>query len=254
MQRIPYQLLAVLLVPLLAACGASGDRVAQVTAIPTTDATDAPAATATTTPTATTTIAVETEDTTEEAVIIDEATEAMVAAATEEATATEILATPTPFTAGLQPGESREIAMATDMAMQPTPAERLTFDESPVPITFDEFYDGFDLRRGLMLSDKLVSLDGQMVAIEGYMAPPLKPALDWFVLTRVPLALCPFCSTDADWPSDIALVYMPPDQTVLSTTEPLRVIGRMEVGSSVDAETGMVSIVRVYVEKFERLG
>lgn len=162
-------------------------------------------------------------------------------------------ATPTPRSEGLALGESRRIAFATDTAMQPTPRAPVDFEENPVPITFSEFYDGFSLRTGLVLSDKLVALDGQEVIMEGYMAPPLKPALDWFVLTRVKLSLCPFCSTDADWPTDIALVYMPDGETIISTTDPVRVHGQMEVGSSVDAETGMVSVVRIYVEDIEIL-
>lgn len=164
-----------------------------------------------------------------------------------------IEATPTPQSNGLQPGESRAIALATDVAMQPDLEEKMTFDDAPVTLQFSEFYDGYDLRTGLILSDKLQSLDGEQVIIEGYMAPPLKPALDWFVLTRVRLAICPFCSTDADWPNDIALAYMPDGETVLANEYPLRVTGQLEVGVSTDAETGMVSMVRVYVEDIEEI-
>lgn len=162
-------------------------------------------------------------------------------------------ATPTPRTAGLQRGESRAIALATDTAMQPTPRAEVAFaeDNGPVSLAFSEFYDGFHPRYGLVLSDKLVSLDGMEVTLEGYMAPPLKPALDWFVVTRIPLALCPFCSTDADWPNDIALAYMPDGEEVIATEKPLRLTGTLQVGISEDAETGMVSLVRLYVEDYE---
>lgn len=152
--------------------------------------------------------------------------------------------------AGLGEGVSRDMARATDVVMVPEIEERMTFDESPVPITFSEFYDGFDIRTGLKLSEKLRSLDGQQVIMEGYVAPPLKPRLDFFVLTRIQLAFCPFCSSDVEWPTDIALIYLPETQTI-SSEFPVRVMGQMEIGSSTDAETGMVSIVRIYAETIE---
>lgn len=154
--------------------------------------------------------------------------------------------------AGLGEGVSREIARSTDVAMAPEIENPMTFDESPVPITFSEFYDGFDLRRGLLLSEKLQSLDGQTVIMEGYVAPPLKPRLDFFVLTRIQLAFCPFCSNDVEWPTDIALVYLPETRTI-SSEFPVRIIGQMEIGTSTDAETGMVSVVRIYAETVETL-
>lgn len=161
-------------------------------------------------------------------------------------------ATPLPLDNALPLGEARAIAWATDTAMQPAPANPVTFDESPVRLAFGEFYDGYDLRTGLRLSDKLVSLDGQTVVLDGYMAPPLKPDLDYFVITRIRLAFCPFCSTAADWPDDIALVYLN-EGTITSSDAPLRVTGTLHVGASVDQETGMVSLVRLYADSVERL-
>jgi hypothetical protein len=161
-------------------------------------------------------------------------------------------ATPTPLSLTLPAGSALAIAQATDAAMQPTPRQLLTFDENPVKLTFDEFYDGYNVRTGLTLSDKLVSLDGKEVVIEGYMAPPLKAELDWFVLTRIRLSYCPFCSTAADWPDDIALIYLS-DTRIRPTEKPLRLYGRLEVGPAVDPETGMVSVVRIYASKLETL-
>src|SRR4029453_16320731 len=62
-------------------------------------------------------------------------------------------------------------------------------------LQFAEFYQGGGAR-GLILSDKLVALHGQRVVMAGFMAPPLKPALDFFLLPLIPLALCPFCACD----------------------------------------------------------
>ncbi|MBC8098709.1 MAG: hypothetical protein H7Y11_04660 [Armatimonadetes bacterium] len=158
----------------------------------------------------------------------------------------------TPLSNDLALGDAQAIAAATDTALQPTPRSRLSFEQSPVSITFGEFYDGYNLRTGLILSDKLVSLDGQRVTMEGYMAPPLKPNLDFFVLTRIRLAFCPFCSTTADWPDDIALIYLA-DNDLAATQYPVRISGRIEVGGSVDQETGMVSLVRIYADQVEAL-
>lgn len=161
--------------------------------------------------------------------------------------------TATPLDNNLLAGKAMEIAAATDTALKPEIEKPLLFESLPVAITFDEFYDGYDLRTGLLLSDKLKSLDGQTVVMEGYMAPPLKPQLDYFVLTRVRLAFCPFCSNASDWPDDIALIYLP-EETTTATQYPVRITGRMEVGASVDQETGMVSLVRIYADELEILG
>jgi len=188
--------------------------------------------------------------------ISDEAAAVPTASATMVVNAVTVPAgaTATPLEINLEAGRAMSIAAATDTAMRPTPRNPITFDDTaPIPIRFDEFYDGYDLRRGLLLSDKLVSLDGLTVVMEGYMAPPLKPELDYFVLTRVRLAFCPFCSTAADWPDDIALVYLSGD-AVTATTNPVRITGRMEIGQSVDPETGMVSLVRIYSDDLEILG
>ena len=81
--------------------------------------------------------------------------------------------------------------------------------------------------------------------MQGYMAPPLKPSINFFVLTETPMAICPFCSTDADWPSDIVVVYMDDSVTALPYDQDITVTGQLEVGSYVDGETGFVSLVRL---------
>src|SRR5262244_117664 len=119
---------------------------------------------------------------------------------------------------------------------------------APTSLQFTEFYQGGGAR-GLILSDKLVALQGQRVVMAGFMAPPLKPALDFFVLTRVPLALCPFCASDAQWPEDIVFVRLPPGQTLTPTSALLQVVGRLDVGTKTDTATGFVSLVRIEAER-----
>jgi hypothetical protein len=164
-----------------------------------------------------------------------------------------LITTPTVLSVTLPPGAARVQAFATDQAMQPTPRATVQFDpaQAMIPLRFEEFYAGYDIRTGLKFTDKLVALDGKQVVIEGYMAPPLKPALEFFVLTQVRLAFCPFCSTAAEWPNDIAMIYMPEGKEALSTTDPVRVRGRLEVGVNTDLETGMVSLVRIYADAVE---
>ena len=55
------------------------------------------------------------------------------------------------------------------------------------------------------LAERLV---GETVEIPGFMAPPLKPDASFFVLTKMPMAVCPFCNDEADWPRDIEFVRL----------------------------------------------
>jgi hypothetical protein len=116
--------------------------------------------------------------------------------------------------------------------------------EQATPLALDEMYSGASAL-GLELSPKLKSLEGKLVRISGFMAPPLKPTLRFFVLTKVPMSICPFCSTDADWPNDIVVVKLSQPVTALPFDRPIMVTGRLELGYQLDEETGFVSLVRV---------
>ena len=111
-------------------------------------------------------------------------------------------------------------------------------------LAFNEIYRSEGIL-GFELSAKSKALSGKPVRMLGYMAPPLKPDARFFVLTRAPVALCPFCNSDADWPSDIVVVY-PRDRVGWAQDGlPVAVTGTLELGSRVDPETGFVSLVRV---------
>lgn len=116
-------------------------------------------------------------------------------------------------------------------------------------LTFDELYGNISVL-GLTFSDKVNSLKGQSVEIKGFMAPPLKAESDFFVLTKMPMALCPFCSSDADWPSDIVVVYLKKRQTFVQYNAQIRVEGILETGSYTDPETGFVSQLRIKEASF----
>jgi hypothetical protein len=109
---------------------------------------------------------------------------------------------------------------------------------------FSEMYSGAS-SEGLVFSDKLKELNGSSVTMTGYMAPPLKPSIDFFVLTETPMSVCPFCSTDADWPYNIVVVYVDGAVDALPYDQEVSVTGTLEVGSYVDSNTGFVSQVRL---------
>jgi hypothetical protein len=111
-------------------------------------------------------------------------------------------------------------------------------------VRFEEMYKASGVL-GLEMSDKLVALNGMPVDIEGFMAPPLKAEAGFFVLTREPVSLCPFCNSDADWPSDIIVVYLREGVRYTQTNHAIIVSGTLEIGSKLDAKTGFVSLVRL---------
>ncbi|QDR80971.1 hypothetical protein [Sporomusa termitida] len=121
----------------------------------------------------------------------------------------------------------------------------------PTRLEFDEFYSKASAL-GLSFSDKLQRLQGRRIQITGFMAPPLKPTLSFFVLTQTPMSICPFCSSDADWPSNIVVVTLPEPLTALPFDQPVTVTGILELGSQLDEETGFVSLVRIRADDVEK--
>ncbi len=117
-------------------------------------------------------------------------------------------------------------------------------------LTFDELYGKVSVL-GLAFSDKVKALDGKTVAMRGFMAPPLKAEAKFFVLTEIPMALCPFCSSDADWPSNIVVVYIDERTTFVPPSRLIEVTGTLEVGSWTDPDTGFVSLLRLVHSSFE---
>jgi hypothetical protein len=121
---------------------------------------------------------------------------------------------------------------------------------APVQLKFSELYGKVTIR-GLEFSPKLLEAGGKRVEILGYMAPPLKPRIEFFVLTKTPMSTCPFCSTAADWPPDIVLIYAPKNRELSSMSGPIRVRGKLELGAKEDPSTGFVSLIRVYADEVE---
>lgn len=106
---------------------------------------------------------------------------------------------------------------------------------------------------GMAFSDKVLALTGKPVTMHGYMAPPLKPEADFFVMTKEPVSLCPFCQSDAEWPADIVVVYLRKGTSLTSNQDPVEVTGTLEVGSKTDPRTGFVSLLRIVDARLRRL-
>ena len=119
-------------------------------------------------------------------------------------------------------------------------------------LSFDSLYKSVGVL-GTQYSERAKLLKGKEVQMRGYMAPPLKPESKFFVLTREPVAICPFCSSDAQWPSDIVVIYLGSALAPLNFSQRIEVTGKLEMGSWTDPETGFVSQVRIVNAEVHKL-
>jgi hypothetical protein len=107
----------------------------------------------------------------------------------------------------------------------------------PAELRFDEMYEGSGIL-GLQYSSRLMALNGQEVVVRGFMAPPLKAEATFFVLTSNPVNLCPFCDSDADWPTDIIVVLPEGEVEFRPNTDPVEIQGILNVGAYVEPTSG----------------
>lgn len=135
-------------------------------------------------------------------------------------------------------------ALVGALAMPALAASARPAAASPERITFEGLYKSFGVL-GLAFDDRIVALKGRDVTLAGYMAPPLRAESTFFVLTREPLAICPFCQSDADWPLDIVVVYLRAQAALAPAGASTTVSGRLDLGSWTDPETGFVSQIRL---------
>jgi hypothetical protein len=120
----------------------------------------------------------------------------------------------------------------------------IALEANAASLDFSDMYSGAS-SEGLVFSDTLNSLNGSEVTMTGFMAPPLKPSINFFVLTETPMAVCPFCSTDADWPYNMVVVYVNGSVDALPYDQEVTVTGTLDLGSYMDGDTGFVSQVRL---------
>nr|WP_321457406.1 hypothetical protein [uncultured Cohaesibacter sp.] len=101
------------------------------------------------------------------------------------------------------------------------------------------------------ISDLAKANEGKRISVDGYMAPPLKAESKFFVLTRRPMSVCPFCESEAEWPNDILAVYTKRIVDVVPYNVKVVTSGILELGSYRDPETGFVSMVRLMNASYE---
>ena len=118
-------------------------------------------------------------------------------------------------------------------------------------LTFDGLYQSVGIL-GVQYTERARALHGKKVRISGHMAPPLKPESRFFVLTREPVAVCPFCASDAEWPVDIVVVYLKKLLAPIDFQQRITVEGKLEIGSWTDPTNGFVSQVRLIDATIER--
>lgn len=115
------------------------------------------------------------------------------------------------------------------------------------PIRLRELYN-----KDLTFSDLAREREGERIEVRGFMAPPLKAESDFFVLTKRPMAVCPFCETSADWPDDIVAIYTKRTVSVVPFNVRILTRGTLELGDFRDPETGFLSRVRITDATYER--
>ena len=68
------------------------------------------------------------------------------------------------------------------------------------------------------------------------MAPHLKVASDFFILSNTPVETCPFCASEGDWIDSIVFVRMKSRGEAISPGRVNITVGRLEIGTETDAD------------------
>lgn len=138
------------------------------------------------------------------------------------------------------------LGLAAALASRPARAE------APAWLSFAQLY-GPVAADGIQLTPAARALVGHAVRMPGFMAPPLKAETDFFVLTRYPMSICPFCSNAADWPVDIVFVRLGRAAAPAEPSYAIEATGTLEAGPQVDADTGFVSLIRLVGATWRRV-
>lgn len=131
------------------------------------------------------------------------------------------------------------VATASGAAIASTFAVPRAFAAEP-QVRLRELYE-----KDMSFTPFALEREGQRIAIEGFMAPPLKADSNFYVLTNIPMAVCPFCSSEAEWPNDILAVYAQRVVNVIPFNVKIVTRGMLELGIYTDPELGFVSRVRL---------
>ena len=118
----------------------------------------------------------------------------------------------------------------------------------------DDFVRMRDLyNKDLSFSDYARSMEDKRISVMGFMAPPLKAESTFFVLTKRPMSVCPFCESEAEWPDDILAIYAKRNVKILPFNIPIVTSGTLALDTYEDPDTGFVSRVRLFDADYERL-
>lgn len=139
---------------------------------------------------------------------------------------------------------TRRRALALGAGFIATPA--LLRAQGDDPVKLRELYAGDN-----EFSEFAVEAEGERITVEGFMAPPLQADSTFFVLTKMPMSVCPFCETEAEWPEDILAIYTRRTYRVVPFNRKIVVRGELELGGYRDPDTGFVSLVRLSNAQFE---
>lgn len=124
------------------------------------------------------------------------------------------------------------------------PAQLRAQDE---PLRLRDLYN-----RDMSFSNLALANEGARITIAGFMAPPLRAESHFFVLTKMPMVVCPFCEPGTPWPDDILAVYTKRIVNVLPFDAPILTTGVLELGDYVDPELGFYSKVRLVDATYAR--
>jgi hypothetical protein len=116
------------------------------------------------------------------------------------------------------------------------------------PVRMRDLYN-----KNLTFSDFAQGQEGKRISVMGYMAPPLKAESSFFVLTKRPMSICPFCESEAEWPDDILAIYTKRSVRLLPFNVPIVTSGTLALDTFKDPETGFVSRIRLVEADYERL-
>ncbi len=124
---------------------------------------------------------------------------------------------------------------------------RPTLAQETGPIRLRDLYN-----HDMTFSDVALTNEGHRIDVDGFMAPPLKAESTFFVLTKMPMAVCPFCEPGQTWPDDILAVYARRPVDVIPFNVPMGASGILELGDYTDPDLGFYSRVRLVEATYER--
>ena len=141
----------------------------------------------------------------------------------------------------------RTLIRALTLAAATAPLTRRPAFAEGGPIRMRDLYN-----KDLSFSELALANEGQRIDVAGFMAPPLKAESTFFVLTKKPMAVCPFCEPGMPWPDDILAIYARRVVKVIGFNIPIVTEGTLELGDHVDPDLGFASKVRLVDATYAR--